>query len=246
MIDALAGRRFLPLDEAVRLTGASLATVRRDFAAMEAAGLVQRYRGGVRLPQADAILPFALRDQLFSDAKHRLAQAAAALLRAGDIVFVDGGTTTAHLAAVLPPVPLRIITNSVRLAATLDDRAGDRRAEVEVYLTGGCLHPRSGLLVGPSAAASVEQYRAHWALLSVGGIGRDGLYNTTEAVVETERRMIARADHVVVLADRSKFDRPAMCRVCGLEEIDFLITDAEPPPRLAEELDRADVRCVFP
>jgi DeoR/GlpR family transcriptional regulator of sugar metabolism len=244
LIDALARKRFLHLDDAIALTGASIATVRRDFVQLSEQGLAQRYRGGIRLPQNDPMTPLALRDHLFSEEKHRLAQQAAALLRPGDIVFVDGGTTTSHLAACLPAIPLRIITNSVRLAALIDERHATR--EIDLYLTGGSLHPRSGLLVGPSAAASIDQYRAHWAFLSVGGLTREGLFNTTESVVDTERRMIARAEQVAVLADHSKMDRTAMCRVCGLDEIDYLITDAPPQnPALRDKLAAAAVQTVI-
>ncbi len=244
LIDAVAIRRFLQLEDAVRLTGSSLATVRRDFAAMARAGVVERFRGGVRLPQANSMLPFAFRDQLFTEAKHRLAQRAVALLRPGDVVFVDGGTTTAHLAACLPPIPLRIITNSVRLAGMLDER--HQKSDVEIYLTGGCLHPRSGMLVGPAAAAAVEQYRAHWAFLSVGGLTREGLFNTTESVVETERRMIAYAEKVVVLADHSKVGHTAMCWVCGLEKVDMLITEPSAPiAQMRDKLNTSDVQCII-
>lgn len=208
------------------------------------AGVVQRFRGGIQLPQSDTMLPFALRDNLFSQAKHRLAQKAAAMLRPGDVLFVDGGTTTAHLAACLPPIPLRIITNSVRLASMLDD--GNRDGNLEIYLTGGALYPHSGLLTGPSAAAAVDQYRAQWAFLSVGGLTADGLFNTTETVVETERRMIAHAEKVVVIADRSKIGRTAMCRVGPLEDIDFLVTEsAAPPAPLRQILEASRIQCIL-
>ncbi len=233
LIDTLTVRRFLRLEEAIALTGSSLATIRRDFLALAQAGLAQRFRGGIRLPQSDTMLPFALRNSLYSEAKQRLAQRAAGLLRAGDVVFIDGGTTTAHLATCLPAVPLRILTSSVRLAAMLDEHC--RRPDLDIYLTGGRLYPHSGLLVGPSAAASVDEYRAHWAFLSVGGLTADGLFNTTDSVVETERRMIAHAEKVVVIADHSKIGRTAMCRVCGIEAVDNLITEGTAPLEIVHE-----------
>jgi len=122
---------------------------------------------------------------------------------------------------------LRIITNSLRLASRLDDILGEH-PDLEVFLTGGLLHPMSGLLVGAGAQASLAQYHATWAFLSVGGLTGDGLFNTSEQVVESERMMIARSDRVAVLADHSKIGRHAMCHVCGLDAIDLLITDQQP------------------
>lgn len=228
LIDSLAERRFLDLETAMQLTSASVATVRRDFAMLAEQGVAQRFRGGIRLPATDAMLPFVFRDHRFAEEKQRLARRAVALLRPGDVVFIDGGTTTAHLAAAMPNLPLRVITNSLRLAAILDDRA--RSTGLEVFVTGGSLYPKSGLLVGPSAGISIMQYRANWAFLSVGGITAEGLFNTNEQVVETERRMIACAEKIVVLADHSKLARQAMCAVCPLSDIDYLY--AEPSPAL--------------
>ncbi len=174
--------------------------------------------------QGDDMIPFALREVQYSDAKEALAGRAAKLLNPGDAVIVDGGTTTFHLASCLPSFPLHIITNSLRLASVLDEKSRHHKG-LEVFLTGGYLYPNSGLLVGPGAQSSLAQYHARWAFLSVGGLTTDGLFNTNELVVETERRMIASAERVAVLADASKINRHAMCQVCTLDEIDCLVTN---------------------
>ena len=224
IVRAIGRQPVLALRDAMTLTGASEPTVRRDFAALADAGVVRRVRGGVRAVEAVGMTPFALREMTYSDEKQRIARAACALLGPNDVVFIDGGTTTFHLAACLPVFPLRVVTNSIRLADALDEQAR-RRGGLEIFLTGGFVHPGSGLLVGPGAVASIAAYRAHWAFLSVGGITVAGLSNTNEQVVESERRMIAHADRAAVLADHSKLARHAMCHVCPLAEIDVLVTD---------------------
>ena len=171
------------------------------------------------------MLPFTLRQREHSSAKLHLARQAVTLLKPGEVLMIDGGSTTFHMGACLPSFPLRVITNSLHLATVLEERARTQPS-LEVYLTGGCLYPNSGLLVGPGAQSTVAQYHANWAFLSVGGVTQEGLFNTNELVVETERRMIANADRVVVLADHSKIGQQAMCHVCGLDQIDYLITDA--------------------
>ncbi len=87
---------------------------------------------------------------------------------------------------------MRIITNSVGLVAQLEAR-GKMHPQLEIYVTGGVLYPRSGLLLGPRTEASISEYHAHWAFLSAGGMTERGSFNTNELVVGTERAMIRSA-----------------------------------------------------
>lgn len=232
----LAGERgLLYLDRAIRETEASRATIRRDFDDLARNGAVERIRGGIRVARKDGSLPFHLRQVQRSSEKSAIARKAARLLRSGDVVFIDGGTTTYHFCLHLPRVPLRIITNSLRLSSFLDDEA-NRFADWEVYLTGGRIQHGSNMLTGPGTLHSLDFYYADWALLSVGGLAVDGLYNTSESVTETERKMIDRCDRAVVLADQSKLGRRAMARVCGIEKIDRLITN---PPAGVSQVEEA-------
>ena len=225
----LADHEFLSVEDAIHLTRTSPATVRRDFRVLAERELVQRTRGGIRRSRnaANGMTPFALREIRNAREKAALARRAATLLSPGDVLIVDGGTTTFHLAGYLPSFPLRLVTNSLRLAAVLGEkRTGE--SSVEVFLTGGYLYPQSSLLIGPQARASLSQYHAHWAFLSAGGINEEGIYNTNELVVETERTMMENVNQVVILADHSKIGTRAMCYLCGIEKVDMLITDTWP------------------
>lgn len=229
IIAYLTQHEVLSVADAVTIFNASPATIRRDFNEMAQQNLVRRVRGGIKIakPLAGDVLPFALRELRYSQEKEALAESAAGLLRPGEVVIIDGGTTTYFLSHYLPDFPLRVITNSLRLAAALEEKRMDR-ATLEVYITGGYLYPNSGLLLGPNSVSSLQQYHAHWAFIAVGGINEHGISNTNELVVETERMMIEHADKVVILADHSKIGKHAMCTVCGIDMIDILITDVFP------------------
>ncbi len=230
----LEREEFVSVDEAARHLGVSAATVRRDFNRLAAQGRAERTHGGVRQIQASnwGALPFAIREVQYSEEKAALARAAAKLLKPRDVIMVDGGTTTFHLARCLPDFPLTVITNSLRLASALGERRlGD--ATLEVFLTGGYLFPEMGLLAGPQSIASLSEHHADCVFLSANGVCADGLFNPNEIVVETERCMIQNADRVVVLADHSKVGRRSMCRVCGLEQVDLLVTSARDEPNSA-------------
>lgn len=231
---SLVGERGLLYQErAMQATQASRATIRRDFDELAESGAIERIRGGIQSVRKEGNVPFNLREVQHSEAKSAIAKKACGLLRAGDVVFIDGGTTTYHICFHLPCLPLRIVTNSLRLSAYLDDAAA-RYSGWEVYLTGGKIQHGSNMLTGPGTLHSLDFYHADWAFLSVGGIAGDGLYNTSEPIVETERRMIERSDRAIILADQSKLGRRAMCRVCGVKRIDTLITDRPPGLSLVE------------
>lgn len=248
ILNHLTHNETLTLEDAIEMFQASPATLRRDFNRLAEQGRAERVRGGLRQlrPIDGDMVPFVLREVRQAREKAGIAAYAAGLLQPGNVVIVDGGTTTFFLSRHLPEIPLRVITNSLRLAATLEERRR-HHSPLEIYLTGGYLYPHSGLLVGPSSLTSLSQYHAHWAFLSVGGITTGGVSNTNELVVETERVMIANADRVAVLADHTKIGIHAMCHVCALEEIDVLITNAHPESH--DALDRfreagVDVRVV--
>ncbi|PQO29710.1 DeoR/GlpR transcriptional regulator [Bremerella cremea] len=222
----LAETGVLHVDEAVERFASSPATIRRDFNQLAESGLVERVRGGIRMANEGSMLPFTAREVQHADEKREIARRTSSLLRDGDVLFVDGGTTTLQLAYCLPPLKLRIITNSLTLAAAIESRSSGR-GRWEVFLTGGFLFPGSGLLVGPSAQAGIVQYHANWALLSAGGITEAGIFNDNEHVVESERLMIKHADRAAVLADDSKFGHHAMRHIADLDELDVMVTNRQ-------------------
>jgi DeoR/GlpR family transcriptional regulator of sugar metabolism len=225
----LAKKDYLSVTEAINLFAASPATIRRDFNRLARQKLAQRFRGGLKAVQktSSGMVPFALRQLQYSAEKEALARQAVKLLKPGNVILIDGGTTTFHLGMCLPDISLRVITNSLRLAAMLEER-NEEQSSLEISLTGGLLYKKSGILLGPNTEAGLSQYHADFAFLSVGGINEAGIYNTNELVTETERVMIDNADKVVILADHSKIGKQAMCHVCSLEEIDILISNDWP------------------
>lgn len=242
----LAEHEVLTVEGGVRLLASSPATVRRDFNDLARQSLVIRTHGGVGSARIDTgdMVPFWCREVQLAEEKSAIARESVALLKPNDIVMIDGGTSTRFIADHLPSIPLRLVTSSLHLAIAIDGRRSNDLA-VEVFMTGGYLYPQSGLLIGPQAVAGISRYHANWALLSSAGISPDGLFNTNEFIAESERAMIDRADRVAVLADHTKIGGRSMCRVCGLDEVDFLITDKHPSSVFAlKQLEGAGVKVV--
>ena len=228
----------------------SPATARRAFARLAAEGMAEKVWGGLmrRNPSTATgadMVPSSLRDKWNAEAKEAIARQAAMLVQDGDVVAIDGGTTTLRLSSYLANRPIRILTNSILIAHRIEQlRSGARSAEV--FLTGGFVYPGSGLLVGPQAVANLREYHSRWAFLSVGGLDPRGATNTNQLVVESERAMIEQTENAVILADHSKWDHRDMIRQCDWSEIFCLITDQKPdgwtPPIAPEKSSRPQHR----
>lgn len=246
ILELLHSENFATVERVQELLGASPATVRRDFADLAEQALVVRGHGGVhRLDNAPVmgVLPYARRKVDHPEKKDRIARAAAALLRPGDVVIIDGGTTTAPLARHLSPY-VRVITNSLPLASALNEPANDKAPIPEVNMTGGYLYPKSEVLLGPQTVIALREYHANWAFLGASGVTEDGVLNSNNLVVDTQREMMERAQKVAILADSSKFGRTAMVRICILDAVDVLVTDIRPPKALEMALKEAGVEVI--
>lgn len=252
LLEYLARTPEVTVEEACRLLDASPATVRRDFQRLEDEGRATRTWGGVRgvelFPLSSvsngAMPPYTLRGTRNSEAKRKIASAAARLVSDGDVVMVDGGTTTFCLAEFLAPRPVRILTNSLAIAQEIDRQRGSGRG-AEVHLTGGMLYPESSAVVGPQAEAFLRRCHAKWAFLSVGGLDAQGATNHNELILSLERVMMAQSERVALLADSSKFGQRAMGRLCPYSEIHTLITERHTHrPELLDTIAAAGVQII--
>lgn len=212
---------FLDLDTLCRRLDASESTVRRDLAALETEGVLRRVYGGAmaREPR-DTAMDFALQSTHMAAEKKRIASLAASLVRNGDTVLLDGGSTVAAVARELAGRSLQVITNSLPIAEILSDSR-----EVEVTLTGGYLYPRTRATLGPVCEDTLSKVSADLLIMGIAGITEDGFSNSNTLVVGPERRMIQASRKVVVVADHTKFGVPALIRVAPLSAAHLVISD---------------------
>ena len=234
--DYLQDREELTVDEACELLQASPATVRRDFNELTGDGEIEKTWGGVtRRRSVDGMKPLFYRQTHSVAEKKAIARAAVALIRDGDVVMIDGGTTTLEMASLLVGKRVRIVTNSLLIANKIHLEQNGWPGS-ELFMTGGFLYPDSGLLVGPEATQTILQYHADWAFLSCGGIDAAGVTNSNQLVVETEKNMIRQSTRAVVLADGSKFGTRSMSKICDFGELTMIITNETARVPFAERI----------
>jgi DeoR family transcriptional regulator, fructose operon transcriptional repressor len=203
--------------------GVSESTIRRDLDALEAEGEVQRTHGGVFSTGPTATLKlFARRKADQWDRKRQIATVASRLIEDHDTVLLDGGSTAYELAKQLVGRPLQIVTNSLPLATLF---AADE--QIDLVVLGGYVHNRTAVTLGPYANQMLSSLNVQVAVLSIAGADRRGFYNSNLLLVETEKAMMACADKTVIVADSSKFGKSSLAKLCSLEQIHTLVSDAD-------------------
>ena len=212
-------RGFVTLQSLVSELGASESTVRRDLEFLDGSGQIQRTRGGASFI-GDNQTDFDVRRGLASLEKQRIARRTAELIAEGETVLLDGGTTTLEVARHLTGRSLQVLTNSLPIASLLMNRR-----EIELIFIGGYVYPKTGVALGELSVAALQQIHVSRLVMSTGGITGDGLFNSNQLLVETERQMIRAADRVTLVADSSKFGQRALSHLCALDVLDEIVTD---------------------
>jgi DeoR family glycerol-3-phosphate regulon repressor len=251
-----ATQRQLEILEVLRLQGScrigdlatrlavSQETIRRNVRLLASRGLVRKVHGGVHLPELLQEPSFQLRVNEQRDAKERIARRVAGLIEDGDSLILDVGSTTAYVAHALKNHhDLYIVTNSIAVAQILAPRKDNR-----VFLAGGELRAHDGGAFGVEAHGFVRQFDVRYAILSVSAIdGINGfmVYDMQEAAFS--RAIMERAEKVIVAADSTKFERRGLApvRLVDPDRVDFLVTDAPPPPGIAAMLREAGVATIL-
>lgn len=242
LLEQLSQRRSASVEQLAQRLGVTLQTVRRDVQRLAEQGLVQRFHGGVRLPGSTIEnLAHTQRETLNAEGKQRIARAVAGQIPPGCSLILNIGTTTEAVARALAQHQgLRVITNNINVAATLSGNAA-----CEVIVAGGVVRPRDRGIVGEAAVDFMRQFRVDIAIIGISGIEPDGSlrdYDLRE--VKVAQTIIAQAREVWLVADHSKFNRPAMVQLATLAQIDRLFTDAPPPEPFPRLLKEAGVQCT--
>jgi DeoR/GlpR family transcriptional regulator of sugar metabolism len=189
------------------LFGVSSMTARRDLAELVRQGVARRTHGGAVAPELTSHEDsFVSRLERQSAVKGALAEVAAAMVVAGESVFLDSSSTAYHVARALLErgEHITIITNSQPI---MDLVASQAAPEVDLIGIGGTLRRLTRSFVGPIATAGVSAHFADHVFFSVKGLTRDGVLTDADGLeAEVKRSMVRQADAAVLLVDRSKLD----------------------------------------
>jgi DeoR/GlpR family transcriptional regulator of sugar metabolism len=202
--------------------GISEDSVRRDLRDLASAGLCQRVYGGA-VPVSRALADYATRADVEPESKRQVAGFAAALIRDGHRVILDGGTTTLAVARALP-LDLRatVVTHSPTIAAALVPHPS-----VEILLLGGRIYKHSAVACGAATVEAAAGVSADLFLLGVTGVHAEhGLTTGDPEEAAMKRALAARAAETFVLASNEKLGAVSPYKVLELTNVAGVITES--------------------
>ena len=218
-------------------------TIRNDLAMLEQEGQVVRIQGGaIQVPGTVDYSAAQTAADSYAHEKQRIAQAAAKLVRDGDTLFINSGTTTEYVAEALSARRnLNVVTNSLAVAKRLGATASMR-----VVLIGGEINAQYGFTYGVDAEEQLRRYQAEWAILSVDGVSaRGGVTSFHAEETNIDRMMIERSKRVIIAADHTKISQAGFTRVSECGANTCLVTDGGDTAALAA-LAEMDVKLIHP
>jgi len=245
LIEASGFISFRELEQ--RLSG-SPATIRRDLERLASQGKLTRVRGGATtIASGDRLTnlhlagaPFHENVALHRTEKELIGQAAAKFCLPGEGIMIDGGSTTLQMCPHLAGLNLQVLTNSLHIVSALINQSGTR-----VLVPSGAVFPEQSIILSVFGEDGMPKFHAPKLFMGAASIGPQGLMQADVVLVAAERRLIDRAEEIIVLADASKFESPSGNVVCELGEIDVIITDSRISVEARKLLKESGVKLII-
>jgi len=235
---------YVDVGELSKQLSADTATIRRDLQKLESEGTARRVHGGAYPEQGreGVEVDFGLRMNFHMEAKRNIAARAAALVKNGDTVFLDAGTTSCLVAQeLLNHTSLVVATNSLAAAEVLRSARG-----VTLFVVGGRYLQHTRSLVGPMGEDAIRSLQFRKMILATAGIDFKHQALTMSALEEIpiKRTAISRSEQVILVADRSKFGKPSLISMIPLGVVRTIVTDAPVPEQAIEVLSRLNIEVL--
>lgn len=234
ILDHLTPEKVTSVEDLTAITDASPATIRRDLNQLQSLGQLTRVRGGAASinsltrhkqsgPSAstlDGQSYFYESVTLFANEKQRIAAKAVEYIDSGSSIIVGAGSTAFKMASLIEDQPIQVLTNSIPVLQSLL-----KKEKIKVTLSGGELFREQSCIINSFSDGIIENFYASRYFVGAQAISKNGLMQTDGLLVQHERKLINRAEEVIVLVDSSKFLAQGSLSVCPLSKINTIITD---------------------
>ncbi|MBV8252414.1 MAG: DeoR/GlpR transcriptional regulator [Chitinophaga sp.] len=225
ILKLLDKQESMEVQEIADALGISAITIRRDLQQLAEEELLIRTHGGaMKAPPKSPFTAFADKETVAVARKKQIGKLAATLVKPGDTIFMDCGSTVFTMCPHLKHIsPLRIITNSLPVAAAFMEADG-----IHVNLIGGEIDKQRKAIHGDRAIMHIESYHAAKAFIGADGLStKNGLTAFSETEAGISKAMIANADTVYLLCDATKIEKDSYLKFAPLSAITALVTDQE-------------------
>lgn len=232
----VAQEGFFDIPSLARLFDTSPSTIRRDLQILQQSKLIKRTHGGA-LPTREDMVLFESRDFLNVEVKEKIGKKISELIKDGETIFLDAGSTTARVAKYLLQKHLTVITNGPNISQILQ-----RGRNITIIQTGGKLIPAIQSLVGPIAEDALRKFNTDKAIIATAGVSIDeGLTNSFIEEIPIKKIAMERTKEAIVVADSSKFGKKGVSSGIPLDYIKIIVTDDKIP---VEEKNRLEAKGI--
>lgn len=216
-------------------------TLRKDLRYLEGKNVLIRSRGGAMLSvKVGEDLSVKKRMVLNLERKKSIAREAQSLIKEGDTIILDSGTTLMQLASHLEKIrKLTVITNALDIAIKLSEFNN-----LKIIVPGGIFRKKSCSLVGVTAVENFHIFRADKYFVSADGIDREGLFTSNLEEGQIAKIIMSNAKENIVLVDSSKFDKNGIINFAPLSKIHTLVTDENIPDSYLNHLNEMGIKVI--
>ena len=205
-------------------------TIRGDLSKIEKEGKLIRKHGGAVLHQQsiNGELNFDQRNIKNIFEKKAIAKLALKYIEEGDTIFIDGGTTTWQMAQIMPDIAITIITDSIRVIASLS-----HLKNITTIVIGGTIWPASQTIIGPTAIAMIQDCYVDKYFFGCQGFDIDwGISESNHDVASIKKTMLKHSQQHYLLIDSQKINTRSVVRFSDIDEVQFLLTDDKADPKV--------------
>ncbi len=216
-------------------------TVRKDLNDLCERRILTRIHGGALFPSSTHNMLYEQRRQIAAGEKQLIGEAAAELIPDEASLFINIGTTTEAVSeALLSRSKLMVITNNINVANRMRPFP-----QFEVVIAGGVVRTSDGGIIGEAAVDFIRQFKVDFAVVGTSAIDEDGaLLDFDFREVKVAQAIMANARHVILVSDRTKFERTAPVRMGHLSQINTFVTDVCDKPTIRRICVENDVALV--
>lgn len=235
----LKEKHYVTVDHLVKEIKYSPASIRRDLTLLQKQGLITRSYGGVTYKDAN-VSPFRFRQHSMKTAKNAIAKKAASLVKNGDVIFLDGSSTTQYMGRFLTDKKgITVVTCNMLLADFLSEHG------INTYCTGGNIVEYPGILGGEFMLESLTQFNTDISFFSSTAFNLNGqILTLEESGVRNHRCFRKHAKKLVYLCGSDKFNTEGKFVSLTLNDIDFFISDKNLPEKTKQEFKDTTFICT--
>lgn len=242
ILDLLQQNKQVNVSDLNEQFGVSEVTLRKDLRYLENKNLLIRSRGGAMLPvKVGDDLSVKKRMVLNLVQKKSIAAAASILIKEGDTIILDSGTTLMQLATHFEKIKkLTVISNALDIVHELANFKN-----LKIIVPGGIFNKKSFSLVGVTAVENFQMFRADKYFVSADGINNEGIFTSNLEEGQIAKLIMSHAKENIVLVDSSKFDRNGIINFAPLSKIHTLVTDKNIPESYLNHLTELGIKVVI-